>query len=153
MAEGVLSEVITRLKSGKEADVYMVRYGDKVVAAKVYKDRAQRSFKNNSSYKEGRSVRNSRSQRAIDKGSKFGKEADEDAWKASEVATLYKLHAAGVRVPTPVLFLEGVLLMEVVCGRDGEAAPRLIDIDLTVEQAHAAYLDMLSQLVRSFRVT
>ncbi|HEX4338297.1 MAG TPA: RIO1 family regulatory kinase/ATPase [Polyangiaceae bacterium] len=148
MAEGVVSEVITRLKSGKEADVYMVRYGGNVVAAKVYKDRAQRSFKNNSSYKEGRSVRNSRSQRAIDKGSKFGKGADEDAWKASEVATLYRLHAAGVRVPTPILFLEGVLLMEVVRGRDGEAASRLIDVELTAEEARATYLDMLSQLVR-----
>jgi RIO kinase 1 len=148
VSEGVLAEVISKLKSGKEADVYMVRYGGKVIAAKVYKDRAQRSFKNNSSYKEGRSVRNSRSQRAIDKGSKFGKEADEDAWKASEVSTLYKLHAAGVRVPTPVLFLEGVLLMEVVRGSDGDVAPRLIDLDLTVEQARAGYLDMLSQLVR-----
>ncbi len=126
----------------------MVRYGGKIVAAKVYKDRAHRSFKNNSAYKEGRSVRNSRSQRAIDKGSKFGKEADEDSWKATEVATLYKLHAAGVRVPTPILYLEGVLLMEVVRGGDGEVAPRLIDVDLEVEQARAGYIDMLSQLVR-----
>jgi RIO kinase 1 len=146
--EGVLSEVIGRLKSGKEADVYIVRYGGEIVAAKVYKDRAMRSFKNNAAYKEGRSVRNSRSQRAIDSGSKFGKEAEEDAWKATEAATLYKLHAAGVRVPTPVMFLEGVLLMELVRGADGEAAPRLMDIDLTAAQANAAYLDMLSQLVR-----
>ena len=148
VAEGILGEVISRLKSGKEADVYMVRYGGEVVAAKVYKDRAHRSFKNNAIYKEGRTVRNSRSQRAIDKGSKFGKDAGETAWKATEAATLYKLHAAGVRVPTPVLFLEGVLLMEIVRGDDGEVAPRLIDVDLTAEEANAAYLDMVSQLVR-----
>ncbi len=148
LAEGVISEIYGRLKSGKEADVYAVCYGDDVVAAKVYKDRAQRSFKSNSAYKEGRAVRNTRSQRAMDRGSKFGQEAAEDAWKASEATALYKLHGAGVRVPTPVLFLEGVLFMELVRGHDGEPAPRLIDTELTPEQAHAAYLDMLAQLVR-----
>lgn len=146
--EGVLEEIISRLKSGKEADVYVVRHGGKVVAAKVYRDSAQRSFKKRSAYQEGRSVRNSRSQRAIDRGSRYGKEANEDAWKSAEATTLYTLHAAGVRVPIPVLFLEGVLLMEVVLGTDGDVAPRLIDIDLTVEEAHASYLDMLEQIVR-----
>src|SRR5882672_2047881 len=137
LAEGIVSEVIARLKSGKEADVYAVRYGGAVVAAKVYKERAHRNFKNNSAYKEGRTVRNSRSQRAIDKGSKFGHAAAEDAWKSAEVDALYKLHAAGVRVPAPVIFLEGVLLMELVRGADGEAATRLIDTELSVPQANA----------------
>ena len=148
LAEGVISEIYGRLKSGKEADVYAVCYGEDVVAAKVYKDRAQRSFKSNSTYREGRAVRNTRSQRAMDRGSKFGQEAAEDAWKASEATALYKLHSAGVRVPTPVLFLEGVLFMELVRGHDGEPARRLIDTELTPEQARAAYLDMLAQLVR-----
>jgi RIO kinase 1 len=133
LAEGVISEVLARLQSGKEAEVYVVLFGGKVVAAKVYKDRATRSFKNNSEYKEGRAVRNSRSQRAIDRGSKFGKSAAEDAWKTAEADALYKLHAAEVRVPTPVLYLDGVLLM---------------DTDLTVSDANAAYHDMIGQLVR-----
>src|SRR3954452_19209670 len=90
--QGVISEVIGRLKSGKEADVYIVRYGGQVVAAKVYKDRAHRSFKNNAAYKEGRTVRNSRSQRAIDRKTTFGQAAAEDAWKATEADALYKLH-------------------------------------------------------------
>jgi RIO kinase 1 len=148
LSEGVISEVIARLKSGKEAEVYVVRYGGNVVAAKVYKDRAHRSFKNNADYKEGRAVRNSRSQRAMTRGSSFGKTATEDAWKAAEVDALYKLHAAGVRVPTPVIYLDGVLLMELVLGEDGDAAPRVIDFDLTPEQANAAYKDMLGQLVK-----
>jgi RIO kinase 1 len=148
LAEGVISEIITRLKSGKEADVYAVRQGGKVIAAKVYKDRAHRSFKNNSAYKEGRQVRSSRSQRAMDRGSKFGKEAAEDAWKSAEANTLYTLHAAGVRVPTPVMFLEGVLFMELVLAANGQVAPRLIDTQLSVEDAHDAYRDMLAQLVR-----
>ena len=148
LAEGVITEVLGRLQSGKEAEVYVVRFGGKVVAAKVYKDRAHRSFKNNSTYKEGRAVRNSRSQRAMDRGSKFGKAASEDAWKSAEADALYKLHAAEVRVPTPVLFLDGVLLMELVLDTEGNAAKRLIDLTLTVAQANAGYHDMLSQLVR-----
>jgi len=148
LAEGVISEVLARLQSGKEAEVYVVRFGGNVVAAKVYKDRAQRSFKNNSSYKEGRAVRNSRSQRAMDRGSKFGKAAAEDAWKTAEADALYKLHAAEVRVPTPVLYLDGVLLMELVLDAHGNAARRLIDTQLTVAEANSAYHDMLGQLVR-----
>jgi RIO kinase 1 len=147
LAEGIISEVLGRLRSGKEADVYVVRYGQKVVAAKVYKNREHRSFKNNAAYKEGRSVRNSRSQRAIEKGSRFGKDSAEDAWKLAEVDALYKLHGAGVRVPAPVMYLDGVLLMELVSGEDGEAAPRLIDTDMTVAEATAGYHDMLRQLV------
>ncbi len=148
LTEGVISEVLARLQSGKEAEVYVVRFGGKVVAAKVYKDRAHRSFKNNSSYKEGRAIRNTRSQRAIDRGSKFGKAAGEEAWKSAEADALYKLYAAGVRVPTPVLFLDGVLLMELVLDADGNAARRVIDVDLSAAQANAAYHDMVSQLVR-----
>jgi RIO kinase 1 len=148
LAEGVISEVVARLQSGKEAEVYVVRFGARLVAAKVYKDREHRSFKNNASYKEGRAVRNSRNQRAIDRGSKFGKAVAEDAWKSAEADALYKLHAAEVRVPTPVLFLDGVLLMELVLDADGNPAKRLIDTDLTTADANAAYHDMLKQLVR-----
>jgi RIO kinase 1 len=148
LAEGVISEVLARLQSGKEAEVYVVLFGGKVVAAKVYKDRATRSFKNNSAYKEGRTVRNSRSQRAIERGSSFGKAAAEDAWKTAEADALYKLHAADVRVPTPVLYLDGVLLMELVLNGEGNAARRIIDTDLTPAQANLAYHDMIGQLVR-----
>ncbi|MGO8994522.1 MAG: RIO1 family regulatory kinase/ATPase [Polyangiaceae bacterium] len=148
LAEGVITEVLGRLQSGKEAEVYVVRFGGKVVAAKVYKDRATRSFKNNSSYKEGRTVRNTRSQRAMDRGSRFGKAASEDAWKSAEADALYKLHAEGVRVPTPVLFLDGVLLMELVLDAEGNPAQRIIDAHLTPAEANAAYHDMLTQLVR-----
>jgi RIO kinase 1 len=148
LAEGVITEVLARLQSGKEAEVYVVRFGGKVVAAKVYKDRAHRSFKNNAEYKEGRAMRNSRSQRAVEKGSRFGKAAAEDAWKTAEADALYKLHAAGVRVPTPVLFLDGVLMMDLVLDGEGNAARRIIDTQLTPSQANAAYHDMIGQLVR-----
>jgi RIO kinase 1 len=148
LSEGIVSEVVGRLKSGKEADVYAVNFGGRVVAAKVYKDRAHRSFKNNAAYQEGRSVRNSRSRRAMGRKTSFGVATAEAAWKSAEADALYTLHAAEVRVPTPVLFLEGVLLMELVLDDGGDPAPRLIDATLTVGQANAAYHDMLTQLVR-----
>jgi RIO kinase 1 len=94
-------------------------------------------------------VRNSRSQRAIDRGSRFGQAAAEDAWKSAEVDALYKLHAADVRVPSPVMFLDGVLLMELVLDTHGDAAPRLIDVRLSAEEAARTYDDMITQLVRT----
>lgn len=148
LEEGIISEVLGRLQSGKEAEVFIVRYGERVVAAKVYKDHSQRSFKNKSAYKEGRGVRNSRDQRAMGKRSSFGKDTEENEWKSAEVDAMYKLHAADVRIPTPVLYFEGVLLMDLVLDAEGVTARRLIDTTLSVEQANAAYHDMLVQLVR-----
>ncbi len=148
LEEGIITDVVGRLQSGKEAEVFLVRYGERIVAAKVYKDKTQRSFKHKAAYQEGRGTRNTRDQRAMDRRSRFGKGAEEDAWKSAEADALYRLHAAEVRVPTPVLFLEGVLLMELVVDADGVTARRLIDTTLSVEEASAAYHDMLIQLVR-----
>jgi RIO kinase 1 len=147
LADGVIDEVVARLKSGKEADVWLVRHGPEVVAAKVYKDRHARSFRNNAAYKEGRQVRNTRTQRAMDRGSRFGQQASEDAWKAKESDALHRLHAAGVRVPRPVLFYEGVLLMEVVVDAHGHPAPRLVDARVAPEQAAAMYADLRKQAI------
>ncbi len=148
VSEGILDDVLGRLKSGKEADVFRVLYRGEVVVAKVYKDRDQRSFKNNAVYKEGRTVRNSRTQRAMEKGSRFGRGEDEDEWKASEARCLHRLHAAGVRVPTPVMFYEGVLLMELVSDAEGNAAPRLIDANFDPTQAADFYRDLRAQIVK-----
>lgn len=148
LSDGIIEEVVSRLKSGKEADVYLVVHKDEIVAAKIYKERQQRSFRNNADYKEGRQVRNSRTARAIAKGSKFGQAAAEDAWKSTEADALYKLHAAGVRVPTPVMYYEGVLLMEVVLDPEGHPAPRLIDAALTPGMAGELYRDLRAQATR-----
>jgi RIO kinase 1 len=148
LADGVIDEVTARLKSGKEADVYIVVHGGQYVAAKIYKERTQRNFKNNSGYKEGRLVRNSRTRRAMEKGSRFGQEAEEEAWKTAEAETLGKLHTAGVRVPSPVMFYEGVLLMELVVDAEGQPAPRLVDALLTPELAVEFYRDLRQQAVK-----
>ncbi len=148
LADGVIDEVLSRLKSGKEADLWLVRHGEEIVAAKVYKAREARSFKNNSAYLEGRRVRNSRTQRAMDRGSRFGQAASEEAWKTKEADALHALHAAGVRVPRPVLFYEGVLLMEVVVDAAGRPAPRLIEAQVGRDQAAGLYAGLRSQVVR-----
>ncbi len=147
LADGVIDEVLGRLKSGKEANISLVSRGGVVMAAKVYKDRATRSFKNNTDYKEGRKVRNSRTQRAMDSGGSFGRAAAEQEWKSAEADALYRLAGTGVRVPAPVMFYEGVLLMELVRDAEGQPAPRLIDVAIAREHAISVYADLVAQLI------
>lgn len=122
---GLVDEVIRRLMSGKEADVYVVRCGSEIRCAKVYKEAVNRSFKQAVLYQEGRKVRNSRRGRAMEKGSKFGRKQQEEAWQTAEVDALHRLANAGVRVPQPYLCLDGVLLMELIINEEGDVAPRL----------------------------
>ncbi len=149
LADGVIDAVLGQLKSGKEAEVWLVQHGEQVLAAKIYKERHARNFKNNAGYREGREVRNSRTARAMAKGSRFGQAAAEEAWRSAEADSLFKLHAQGVRVPTPVVFYEGVLLMELVLDPEGHPAPRLIEAPPpTPEDARAAYLDLRGNVIR-----
>ncbi|HEY4581892.1 MAG TPA: PA4780 family RIO1-like protein kinase [Lysobacter sp.] len=146
--DGVIDEVLRPLKSGKEAAVYVVRAGDDVRCAKVYKDMAQRSFKQRVQYQEGRKVRGSREARAIEKASKYGKKQQETAWKNTEVDALYLLRDAGVRVPQPYGYFHGVLVMELVTDADGYSAPRLGEVELTPEQAREFHAVLVRQVVR-----
>jgi RIO kinase 1 len=148
LADGVIDEVVARLKSGKEADLWLVRHGGETIAAKVYKARETRSFKNNAGYLEGRRVRDSRTQRAMDRGSRFGQAAAEEAWKAKEADALFALHAAGVRVPRPVTFYDGVLLMELVLDAHGNPAPRLIDAHVERADAARLYGELRASVIR-----
>jgi RIO kinase 1 len=148
IAEGLVDEVIRQLMSGKEATVYMVRCGEEIRCAKVYKDLKQRSFRKNASYQEGRKTKNSRQARAMEKGSRYGRQVQEEAWQSAEVDALYRLAAAGVRVPQPYICHEGVLLMDLVTDADGNPAPRLNDTELTTEQALEFHARLLNQVVR-----
>ncbi|GGX42715.1 PA4780 family RIO1-like protein kinase [Saccharospirillum salsuginis] len=133
--DGLIDEVISPLMSGKEASVWVVRCGNDIRCAKVYKDAAKRSFKQAATYQEGRKVRNSRRARAMEKGSKYGRRQQESTWQNAEVDALYRLADIGVRVPEPFGCVDGVLLMELVTDDDGEVASRLNDVILTHEQA------------------
>jgi RIO kinase 1 len=133
--DGLVDEVLRPLMSGKEADVYVVRCGSKIRCAKIYKDALKRSFKKAAQYTEGRKVRNSRRARAIEKGSKFGRQQQEDTWQNAEVEALYRLARAGVRVPEPYGCFDGVLLMELITDENGDVAPRLNEVSMSAEQA------------------
>jgi RIO kinase 1 len=146
--EGLIDSVLRQLMSGKEATVYVVRYGDETLCAKIYKEANNRSFRQAVDYTENRKVKNTRQARAMAKGSKFGRESQEAAWQSAEVDALYKLAAAGVRVPKPYNFADGVLLMELVVDADGDAAPRLNDCNFTPEQARVHHASLLAEVVR-----
>ena len=145
--EGLIDDVIRQLMSGKEATVYVVRCDDEIRCAKMYKEANKRSFRQAVQYTEGRKVKNSRRARAMDKGSRFGRAQIEDAWQHAEVDALYRLAAAGVRVPKAFNFLNGVLIMELVTDADGNAAPRLNDVELTPETAREYHAFLIRQVV------
>jgi RIO kinase 1 len=150
--EGLIDTVVRQLMSGKEAQAYVVRCTHDGVSvarcAKVYKEATNRSFRQAVDYTENRKVKNSRQARAMAKGTKFGRASQEAAWQSAEVDALYRLAAAGVRVPTPYNFHDGVLLMELVTDADGDAAPRMNDVALTPESARAHHAMLLLQVVR-----
>jgi RIO kinase 1 len=146
--EGLIDTVVRQLMSGKEAMVYVVRCGDETLCAKIYKEATNRSFRQAVDYTENRKVKNTRQARAMAKGSRYGREAQEAAWQSAEVDALYRLAAAGVRVPKPRNFFEGVLLMELVTDEHGDAAPRLNDVVLTPEQARAHHGALLIEVMR-----
>ena len=145
--DGLVDAVVRQLMSGKEANVYVVRCGEEIRCAKVYKEANQRSFRQSVTYTEGRKVKNSRRARAMEKGGRYGRKAQEDTWQSAEVDALYRLAAAGVRVPKPYLFYEGVLLMELITDGQGDVAPRLYDLALTAPQAREYHRLLIAQVV------
>jgi RIO kinase 1 len=146
--EGLVDGVVRQLMSGKEAMVFVVRCGDETRCAKVYKEATARSFRQAVDYTENRKVKNTRQARAMAKGTRFGRAAQEAAWQSAEVDALHRLAAAGVRVPKPYNFHDGVLLMELVTDANGDAAPRLNDVELTPSEARAHLATLLAEVVR-----
>ena len=148
LAEGLIDGVVRQLKSGKEADVYVVRRGEDTCAAKVYKEANKRGFRQAVDYTENRKVRNSRQARAMAKRTTFGRQQQEAAWQSAEVDALYRLAAAGVRVPRPINFHDGVLLMELVVDGHGDAAPRLNDLAFSAAEARQHHTTLIGEVVR-----
>jgi RIO kinase 1 len=146
--EGLIDGVVRQLMSGKEATVYIVRCGDEVRCAKVYKEATHRSFRQAVDYTENRKVKNTRQARAMAKGTRFGRQAQEAAWQSAEVDALYRLAAAGVRVPKPHNFHDGVLLMELVTDAQGDAAPRLNDVEFSAADALAHHATLIREVQR-----
>jgi len=146
--DGLIDSVARQLMSGKEAMVFVVKCGDETRCAKVYKEADKRSFRQAVDYTENRKTKNTRQARAMAKGTRFGRESQEKAWQSAEVDALFRLAAAGVRVPKPYNFLAGVLLMELVTDHEGNAAPRLNDVELTPELAAELHARLIREVVR-----
>jgi len=146
--DGVIDSVVRQLMSGKEAMVFVVRCGAETRCAKVYKEADKRSFRQAVDYTENRKTKNSRQARAMAKGTRFGRAAQEKAWQSAEVDALFRLATAGVRVPRPYNFHEGVLLMELVADDEGNAAPRLNDVEFTSEEAADLHERLIREVVR-----
>ncbi len=146
--EGVIDAVVRQLMSGKEAMVFVVRAGGETRCAKVYKEANQRSFRQAVDYTENRKTKNSRQARAMAKGTRYGRRSQERAWQSAEVDALHRLAAAGVRVPRPWNFHEGVLVMELVTDAEGNAAPRLNDVTLSAEEACELHEQLIAEVVR-----
>ncbi|MFO7764398.1 MAG: PA4780 family RIO1-like protein kinase [Wenzhouxiangellaceae bacterium] len=146
--DGLIDEVLRPLKSGKEADVFVVRCGTEKRCAKVFKEANVRGFKQAAQYQEGRSVRNSRRARAMSKRTRYGQKEQEKAWLNAEVDALYRLSAAGVRVPRPHGFVDGVLLMELIVDGEGNVAPRLDAMTFGAEQARDHHDRIIAEIVR-----
>jgi len=146
--EGLVDEVLCQLMSGKEATVFMVRCGENIRCAKVYKEANKRSFKKAAQYQEGRKSKNSRRERAMQKGSKYGRAQQEEAWQNAEVDALYLLDASGVRVPEPYGCFDGVLLMELITDGEGDVAPRLNDVSMSAEQAREDHAVVMVYVMR-----
>ncbi len=146
--DGLIDAVIRQLMSGKEAMIFVVRCGDAIRCAKVYKEANKRSFRQAVDYTEGRKTKNSRRARAMEKGTRYGRKVQEEAWQSAEVDALYRLAAAGVRVPAPYNFHEGVLLMELVTDVHGEPAPRLNDLEFSAEEALTYHALLMREVVR-----
>lgn len=146
--DGIIDAVLRQLKSGKEAAVYLVQRGEHVRCTKVYKEVERRSFRQAAEYTEGRKSRNSRRARAMEKGSRYGKQEQESAWQTAEADTLYRLAGVGMRVPRTYGFFEGVLLMDVIEDADGQPAPRLNDVLFTADEARAHHTTLIQEVVR-----
>jgi len=146
--DGIIQEVLRPLMSGKEAQVYVVRAGGEECVAKVYKESDQRTFKHRAEYTEGRRTRNSRDQRAVSKRTRHGRKQDEAAWRNTEVEMIYRLRGAGVRVPKPIDFVDGVLVMELIRDAHGDPAPRLGDLSFEASEADAIHRKLIREVVR-----
>ncbi len=148
LEDGLIDDVIQSLMSGKEASVYLVRCNSEIRCAKVYKDAASRSFKKAVQYREGRKVRNSRRQRAMDKGSNFGRAQQEEIWQNTEMEALERVARMGVRVPETYGCFDGVLLMDLITDESGEPAPRLNDIALSADDASRDHALMMTYVMK-----
>lgn len=156
---GYLDDVIAELKSGKEATVYLARGREGLMAAKVYRDQAVRSFKRDGVYRQGRFIGDARIKKAIDQRTKSGLGAQQALWVFHEYQQLWELYRAGIPVPKPLvgpdpeaIGMAGRVVLMAYLGTETTPAPRLSDLRLTPQQAQDAWEQSLSLLVELLKL-
>ena len=156
-ALGAVESDLGILKTGKEADVHILRRWipdgtptpavDSFLAAKRYRTGEHRMFHRDAGYQEGRRVRRSREMRAMARRTEFGKELLSGQWAMAEFEALGALWGMGLPVPYPVQLSDHEMLMEFI-GAHGEAAPRLVQ----TRPERELLADLFEQLRRSMLV-
>lgn len=157
IADGVLTDVLFRVKGGKEATVYCCQAGPStgwdLVAAKIYRPPSHRTMRNDWLYRQGRgvtnegkTVRDDRTLRAIENRTDFGKGVMRGSWIRHEFDTMLELHRSGVHLPRPLENAGQVILMGFVGTRDG-GAPTLHEVSLDRTRS----LRVLEQLLDDVR--
>jgi len=141
-SEGLVTEVLRPIKTGKEASVHLCRagrlLGGGLLAAKVFHPHQARNFKNDAMYKDGRVILDARTRRAVAKKSSFGREADEFFWVAREWEAIELVHKAGADVPRPIHQGSKTILMEYLGDEEGPA-PQLRDVPLDPTLARSLF--------------
>ena len=146
--EGFIQRILRPLKSGKEAEVFVVEADGEVCAAKVYKEAHRRNFRQRQDYVEGRKSGDSRQDRAMQHGSRFGQRQREAAWQTHESDTMRRLNAAGSRIPRLRQLGDGVLLMDLVLDAHGEPAPQLGSCQYSRDQALRWHSGLIGEVAR-----
>jgi RIO kinase 1 len=152
---GLLDELLSGIKTGKEGSVFLGRNSDGFVAVKIYTDLRVRSFKRDEMYREGRFIGDARIEKAIQQGSEKGLDAHQILWVQEEFRQMKHLHDYGIRVPKAVAVSGLVILMEFIGDENGTPSPRISDLKLDQAEAAEAFRQAVHNLrliVRSGRV-
>ncbi len=135
--EGLISEILYTVKSGKEATVYCCKAnpstGSELLAAKIYRSRNNRGFKNDAVYQEGRVILDKHVRRAVQNKSSFGRQVQFAMWVNYEFEALKALYKAGADIPRPLARTESAILMEYL-GDSHHAAPALQSVELARDE-------------------
>ena len=150
-----LDELISGIKTGKEASVFLGRNSKGLVAVKMYTDLRVRSFKHDEAYRSGRFIGDARIQKAIEQGSQRGLDAHQMLWVQEEFRQMQHLYEHGVIVPKAIAVNGLALVMEFIGDEDGSPAPRVSDLKMEKNEAEEAFhqsVQNLKRIVASGRV-
>ena len=145
---GFLDELISGIKTGKEASVYLGRNAEGLVAVKMYTDLRVRSFRRDEAYRAGRYIGDSRIEKAIKQGSEAGLDAHQILWVQEEFRQMKRLHEYGVTVPRAIAINGITIIMEFIGDEDGTPAPRVSDLKLGKAEADEAFRQSVQNLKR-----